>query len=69
MQSNNYRFQKEHKIMVQVQSTWFPVIDRNPQTFVPNIYKARDSDFKKALQRVYRSPRYPSHIQLTVATK
>jgi len=55
--------------MVQVQSTWFPVIDRNPQTFVPNIYKARDSDFKKALQRVYRSPRYPSHIQLTVATK
>ncbi len=49
-----HRFLKGHRIMVQVQSTWFPVIDRNPQTFV-NIYKAKDEDFKKATQRVYRT--------------
>ena len=43
--------------MVQVQSTWFPLIDRNPQKFVPSIYKAKAADFVKATQRVYSSPR------------
>jgi uncharacterized protein len=61
---NDHCFQRGHKIMVQVQSTWFPVIDRNPQTYVENIYKAKDSDYKAAEQRVYRSRRFPSHISL-----
>ena len=52
--------------MVQVQSTWFPLIDRNPQTFVPNIFEAKASDYKTATQKVYRSPRFPSNIELPV---
>jgi uncharacterized protein len=59
-------FPKGHKIMVQVQSTWFPVIDRNPQTYVPNIYMAKDTDYQKATQRIYRAREYPSHIALPV---
>ena len=61
-----YRFKKGHRIMVQVQSTWFPVIDRNPQTFVPNIFEAKASDFKAAAHRVFRSPDMPSHLTLPV---
>jgi uncharacterized protein len=52
--------------MVQVQSTWFPLIDRNPQKYVPNIFEARDSDFQRAEQRVYRSASSPSHVSLQV---
>jgi hypothetical protein len=52
--------------MVQVQSTWFPLIDRNPQKFVPSIYAAKASDFVKATQRVYSTPALPSHIVLPV---
>jgi uncharacterized protein len=52
--------------MVQVQSSWFPLIDRNPQTFVPNIMKAKPSDFRKATQSIYFSPRYPSVISFQV---
>jgi len=52
-----------------VQSTWFPLIDRNPQKFVPNIFRARESDYQRATQRVYRSRQYPSHIRLPVATQ
>lgn len=58
-------FRPGHRIMVQVQSSWFPMIDRNPQRFV-NIFKARASDFQKATQRVYHTPRYPSHLVLPV---
>jgi putative CocE/NonD family hydrolase len=61
-----YTFRKGHRVMVQVQSTWFPLIDRNPQKFVRNIFEARDSDFIAATQRVYRSKRYPSRIVLPV---
>jgi hypothetical protein len=64
--ANDHAFQKGHRIMVQVQSTWFPVIDRNPQRFVPNIFLAKDSDFQPATQRIHRSSRYPSHIALPV---
>jgi putative CocE/NonD family hydrolase len=64
--ANDHVFLKGHRIMVQVQSTWFPVIDRNPQRFVPNIFKAQDSDFQKATQRIYRSGRQASHIVLPV---
>lgn len=58
-------FKKGHRIMVQVQSTWFPVIDRNPQKFV-DIYHATESDFQKATHKVYRSTKYPSHLKLRV---
>ncbi len=66
--ANDHTFRKGHRIMVQIQSTWFPVIDRNPQRFVPNIFLAKDSDFQTALQRVYRSSRYSSHIAVPVVT-
>jgi predicted acyl esterase len=52
--------------MVQVQSTWFPVIDRNPQKFVPSIYQATTADYVTATQRVYCSPGMASHIVLPV---
>jgi hypothetical protein len=52
--------------MVQVQSTWFPLIDRNPQTYVPNIFKARAQDFQPATQRVHRSAAHPTHLSLPV---
>ena len=58
------RLPKGHRIMVQVQSTWFPVIDRNPQKFVPSIYQAAASDFVAATQRIYCSPDLPSHVVL-----
>ncbi|MGE5732292.1 MAG: CocE/NonD family hydrolase [Gemmatimonas sp.] len=67
LHTQDYRFLKGHKIRVQVQSTWFPLIDRNPQTFVPNIYKAKDTDFKAATMRIYRSPRAPSYVELPIA--
>jgi predicted acyl esterase len=53
--------------MVQIQSTWFPVIDRNPQKFVPSIYEASASDYVPATQRVHCSPTMPSHIELPIA--
>jgi predicted acyl esterase len=65
----DYTFKRGHRIMVQVQSTWFPLIDRNPQTFVPNIFEARDQDYRSATQRVYRSALYPSHLELSVVTR
>jgi putative CocE/NonD family hydrolase len=62
-------FQRGHKIMVQVQSTWFPVIDRNPQKYVPNIFEAKDADYQKATQRIYRTRKHPSHVSLPVMQK
>jgi putative CocE/NonD family hydrolase len=58
----NHVFKKGHRIMIQVQSTWFPVIDRNPQTYVPNIFEANESDFKKAEQRIY----FTSYVEVPV---
>jgi len=66
LHSLNHVFKKGHKIMVQVQSTWFPIIDRNPQKYVPNIFEAKESDFQKATQKIYRSAMYPSYIELSV---
>ena len=66
LHDNNHSFLKGHRIMVQVQSTWFPLIDRNPQKFVPNIFKAAEADYQGATQRVYRSAKFPSHIELPV---
>jgi putative CocE/NonD family hydrolase len=64
--SANHAFRQGHRIMVQVQSTWFPLIDRNPQTFVENIFKAAASDYQPATQRIFRSSRYGSYVQLPV---
>jgi putative CocE/NonD family hydrolase len=62
----NHVFKKGHRLMVQIQSSWFPLYDRNPQTFVPNIFLAKPGDYKKATQRVYRSPQQPTYIDLPV---
>jgi len=62
----NHVFKKGHRIMIQVQSTWFPVIDRNPQKFVPNIFEAEASDFIKTEQKIYYSAKYPTYIELPV---
>jgi hypothetical protein len=59
----NHAFLKGHRIMVQVQSSWFPLMDRNPQKFV-DIYKATDADFQKATERVYHSAAHPSRLEL-----
>ncbi len=64
--ANDHTFKKGHRIMVQVQSTWFPVIDRNPQKFVPNIFLAKETDFQKATQRVFRSGKNASYVALPV---
>jgi uncharacterized protein len=66
LHTQNYTFKKGHRMMVQVQSTWFPIIDRNPQTFVPNIFEAAESDFRPATHRVYRTPQYPSRVDVPV---
>jgi predicted acyl esterase len=60
-----HTFRPGHRIMVQVQSTWFPMIDRNPGVFM-DIYRATDADFRRTTQRVYRSARFPSHLVLQV---
>ena len=52
--------------MVQVQSTWFPLYDRNPQKFVPNIFEAKESDYQKATEKIYRSSKYPSRVEIAV---
>jgi putative CocE/NonD family hydrolase len=67
LHTNAHTFLKGHRIMVQVQSTWFPLIDRNPQKFVPNIFLAAAEDYLKATQRIYRSAQFPSNIELPVA--
>ena len=54
--------------MVQIQSTWFPLYDRNPQTFVPNIFWAKPADFRKATQHVYHAPGQATFIELPLVT-
>jgi uncharacterized protein len=66
MRQANHVFKKGHRIMVQVQSSWFPLIDMNPQKFVPNIFEAKQGDFQKATQRLYRSASAASHIEVDV---
>jgi putative CocE/NonD family hydrolase len=60
-----HTFRKGHRVMVQIQSSWFPMFDRNPQRFV-DIYHAKPSDYQRATQRVYRSPQQPSFLSLPV---
>lgn len=65
MQDAAHRFKKGHKIMIQVQSSWFPLVDRNPQKFV-NIYKASEQDFQKATHRLYLSGNSASYVGVRV---
>ncbi len=64
----NHVFKPGHRIMVQVQSSWFPLYDRNPQTFVPDIFWARPGDYRKATQRVYHAPGMASFVELPLVT-
>jgi len=68
MPTANHVFLPGHRIMVQIQSSWFPLYDRNPQTFVPNIFWAKPEDFHKATQRIYHTPDQSSFIELPVVT-
>jgi len=65
----NHVFLPGHRIMVQVQSSWFPLYDRNPQTFVPNIFWAKPGDYKKATQRIYHQPGQASFVELPVVSQ
>ena len=60
-----HTFKKGHRIMIQVQNSWFPLVDRNPQKFI-DIYKCSDTDFQKATQRIYHDSTYPSHLRVNV---
>ena len=62
-------FRPGHRIMVQIQSSWFPLYDRNPQTFVPNIFWAKPGDYRKATQRVYHSAKECSFIELPLTAR
>ena len=57
-----------HRLMVQVQSSWFPLYDRNPQTFVPSIFRAQPGDYQKATQRIYHAPGQESFVELPLVT-
>ena len=65
----NHVFLPGHRIMVQIQSSWFPLYDRNPQTFVPSIFWAKPEDYKKATQRIYHSPDHASFVELPVVSR
>jgi uncharacterized protein len=65
----NHVFLPGHRIMVQIQSSWFPLYDRNPQNFVPNIFWAKPQDYHKAIQRIYRSPNLASYIELPLVER
>src|SRR4051812_27315981 len=64
----NHVFLPGHRIMVQVQSSWFPLYDRNPQTFVPSIFRATPADYRKATQRIYHAPGQASFVELPIVT-
>ena len=64
----NHVFLPGHRVMVQIQSSWFPLYDRNPQTFVPNIFWAKPGDYRKATQRIYHEPGRASFIELPLVT-
>jgi len=61
-----HTFKHGHRIMIQIQSTWFPLVDRNPGTYVPNIFEAQPDDFTRVTNRIYRSREYPSHLEMNI---
>jgi predicted acyl esterase len=67
LHSASYVFQPGHRIAVQVQSTWFPLIDRNPRTFQSGIFKASRADYQKQTHSVFHTAKYPSAIDVDVA--
>ena len=67
LHGTDHAFLKGHRIMVEVQSSWFPLYDRNPQTFVPNIMTAPASAYKAATVTIYQSAKYPSHMEFELA--
>ena len=69
LHTGDHAFLRGHRIMVQVQSTWFPLYSRNPQVFTPNIFRAPAESYVAATQRVYRSREHPSHIRLPVMVR
>jgi hypothetical protein len=66
MHEQLYRFKAGHRIMVQVQSSWFPLYDRNPQVYLPNIFDAKPSDFHAQEHRVWHTAEHPSHVAVLV---
>jgi len=66
---HDHTFLKGHRIMVQVQSSWFPMIDRNPQRFVPNIFNAKAGDFQTATQHIFHSNQHPSYLAVPVVNR
>jgi putative CocE/NonD family hydrolase len=66
LHQQSYTFRQGHRLMIQIQSSWFPLYDRNPQTWVPNIFQATASDFRAAKQKVFRTAQYPSHVEVQV---
>lgn len=67
LHGNDYAFLKGHRIMVEVQSSWFPLYDRNPQKFIPNIFLAQKTDFQTATQKIFHSAKYPTNLSVLVA--
>jgi hypothetical protein len=64
----NHVFLPGHRIMVQIQSTWFPLYDRNPQTFVPNIFRAKPDEYRRAVQRIHHAPGQASFVEIPLVT-
>jgi predicted acyl esterase len=62
----NHTFLKGHHLMIQIQSTWFPIIDRNPQKFIPSIFEAKETDFTKATQTIFCNGQFATYIELPV---
>jgi putative CocE/NonD family hydrolase len=62
----NHTFRRGHRVMLHIQSTWFPLVDRNPQKFVPNIFLADDADFERATHRVHRTKDRATRLKLNV---
>lgn len=67
LQDVDHCFKPGHRIMVQVQSSWFPLVDRNPQVFLENIFQARDDDFRRATHRIHRNARHASGVRVNLA--
>ncbi len=65
LHQQSYTFKAGHRVMVQIQSSWFPLYDRNPQTWMPNIFKARANDFRAQVHRIWHTPRLASRIEIT----
>ncbi len=68
LHTQEYTFRPGHRIMVQVQSSWFPLIDRNPQKYLANIFQATAADFATAVHKVQRTAAYPTHLMLPIVT-